>query len=248
MNTVEYPSVEQFRRLAQSSPWRWTTVEFDCVSEYRTPSVHALIRRPGAMRIENAVGEVVETHRAGVPFGGLMVQYSDGTSKPADGRWPTELTPTFDEDGLVSEIPMGDNASFIDFDDPMYLNYQWVAMLDPIELARSPHDHTATDPVVELSELSAVVHHGRPAWQATARPTVNYDARCECCSLLSGAYDFETQLWVPGPPLVVRLDTQTGICVSLRSTETGVHDDYLDVAVNAVDAEMDDSLFAPKGR
>lgn len=246
---ITNPSVEQFRRLAQSSPWRWKTVEFELLPSRHTLPVHAWIRRPGNMRVEDAKGEVVERVCAGVPFADTVVQYSNGACSPAEGRWPSDTSPTFDSDGLVSALPSITDSWLVDYDDPFYENYQWIAMLNPIELTRSAHDHSSTETVTELSEVRAVEHHGRPAWQATVVTTNRYDARCECCALLSGHYDFEADHWVPGPPETVRLDVQTGICVYVGSPgdESTTAPD-LDLTIIAVDARMDDHLFTGGGR
>ncbi|MEW2014561.1 hypothetical protein [Rhodococcus sp. NPDC076796] len=246
---ITTPSVEQFRRLAQSSPWRWKTVEFELLPPHHTLAVHAWIRRPGNMRVEDANGKVVERVRAGVPFAGTVVQYSDGTTRPPEARWPSDTTPTIDSDGLVSALPSITDSFLVDYDDPFYENYQWIAMLNPIEVARSAHDHSSTETVTELSGVRAVEHHGRSAWQATVVTTDRYDARCECCALLSGHYDSETRHWVPGPPVTVRLDLQTGICVYVGpAIDDGTEEPDVDMTILAVDIRMDDSLFVHDGR
>ena len=241
---IESPSVEQFRRLAQSSPWRWTTVEFEFAPSWHTSGVHAWIRRPGSLRVETADGKIDAVECATIPFAGTMVQYSDGVSRQSEARWPSDVTPKFDTDGLVSELPCATDSWLVDWDDPFYQDYRWIAMLNPIELTRSPHDHSSTTTVTDLSEVEVVEHHGRQAWQVLARTTDDYIARCECCPLLSGHYDYEADRWIPGPPVTVRLDAHSGICVYVGPTPDDPTSDYhLDLSIISVDIQLDDSLF-----
>ena len=244
------PSVEQFRRLAQSSPWRWRTVELAFVRAGHTSPVHAWIRRPGYLRVENAAGEVVELSSAAIPFDGRAAVFSNGADADRPSAlWASDTTPVFDADGLVSALPSETDSWFVDWDDPFYENYQWIAMLNPIELTRSPHDHSSAATGTAISEVELVEHGGRQAWEATVCTTPEYDARCECCALLSGYYDFDTGHWVPGPPVSVRLDVQTGICVYVGPTTEGPTDDCdIDVTILAVDEAMDDSMFVRGGR
>ncbi|MDZ7910231.1 MAG: hypothetical protein U5O16_00035 [Rhodococcus sp. (in: high G+C Gram-positive bacteria)] len=148
---IESPSVEQFRRLAQSSPWRWTTVELEFVPPRHTDPVHAWIRRPGSLRVEKADGQIDELVLQATPFANTMVVYSDGESRHPEARWASDTTPEYDADGLVSALPSEADSWLVDWDDPFYENYQWIAMLNPIEIARSPHDHSSTKVCTELS-------------------------------------------------------------------------------------------------
>ncbi len=241
---IASPSIEQFRRLAQSSPWRWRTVEFEFVPARHSSPVHAWIRRPDSLRVETADGEVIELISAAGPFAGTMMVYSNPSGHRPAGRWASDTTPVFDADGLVSELPSETDSWLVDWDDPFYENYQWIAMLNPLELTRSAHDRSFATTRTEVSEVAVVEHHGRPAWESVVRTTEQYDARCECCPLLSGHYDFDADHWVPGPPATVRLDVQTGICVYVGTTTdqpTGGFD--IDVTILSVDDKMDDSMF-----
>ncbi len=245
---IESPSVEQFRRLAQSSPWRWTTVEFEFVPPRQSSAVHAWIRRPGSLRVETADGEIDELCCAADPFAGTTTVYSDGISRQTETKWASDVAPVFDVDGLVSALPSVTDSWLVDWDDPFYQNYRWIAMLNPIELTRSAHDHESTTAFTELSDVQVVDHHGRPAWQVIARTTDEYDARCECCPLMNGHFDYETDHWIPGPPVTVRLDAQTGICVYIGpAPENPTYECDLDLTIIAVDARMDDSLFTRSG-
>ena len=230
-------SADRFRRLARSSPWLWHSLEFRWRIEPDHVR-HAWIRRPGSLRVEDESGSLLEASSAGRPHAGTMVYSSDGTSKPMQGRWPSEIHPTCAEDGLVESVP--DHID-VDYDHPFYEDYHWVAMLNPIELADRVHDRDdrpARVPV-ELHEITRVEHHGRPAWQAMAQPTPAYDPRCDCCPLLAGEFDNETDLWSPGPPSLVRIDEQTGVCVTVEGTAAI----ELDMEILAVDQPLDDELF-----
>ncbi|MFI8568821.1 hypothetical protein ACIGGF_19915 [Rhodococcus sp. NPDC078407] len=246
---IASPSALQFRRLAQSSPWRWTTVEFEFVPARHTSPVHAWIRRPGSLRVETSAGKIVESICAEAPFAGTMTVYSNGDGPQPSARWPSNTSPVLDEEGLVSELPSATDSWLVDWDDPFYENYQWTAMLNPIELTRSAHDRSSTVMSTEISGVTVVEHGGRRAWEATVRTTEDYGARCECCPLLSGHFDFEVDHWVPGPPVTVRLDVQTGICVYVGpTTDDPAEDTDIDVTILAVDETMGDSLFLRSGR
>ena len=233
-------TVERFRRLARSSPWRWQALEFHW-SEYRGARRHAWIRRPGDLRVEDADGELVEVSRGTKPFPGAHYK-SDHGWEPMPGRWPSQIEPVYADDGLVAEVP---DAIDIDYDQPFFGNYHWVAMLNPLELADRVHDRDNQQAVpVELRDLTVVEHHGRPAWQATAQPTAAYDPRCDCCPLLIGEFDYELDAWNPGPPSVVRLDAETGVCVRIVC-EGHV---ALDMEIVGVDRPFADDLFTPPRR
>lgn len=115
-------------------------------------------------------------------------------------------------------------------DAPMYQSYHWVAMLDPLELADGQPDeddpealaaHTAGAPPphgTTISELRAVEHEGRPAWEAILQTTPVYDPRCSCCPLLPGEVadgyeDRRSREGAYAEAYRVRLDVGTGICV-----------------------------------
>ena len=128
----------------------------------------------------------------------------------------------------------------------MFGDYQWVAMLDPVELADGRGRASERRPEgTVLSELAEVTHHGRPAWEALAVPTAEYAPRCPCCPLL-----LHTETAMPPPPDTlrpdvhrVRLDLQTGVCVYV-SEIGGTHEGWtLDVRIQAVDEPMEDALF-----
>ena len=71
-------------------------------------------------------------------------------------------------DGLVDVRP-----AMVLYDAPMYEDYRWVAMLDPVELADG-RDHDTGDPdwpALIIDAVSEVEHAGRPAWEAVVRTT-----------------------------------------------------------------------------
>ncbi|MBF6169890.1 hypothetical protein [Nocardia blacklockiae] len=228
------PTADRFRRLARSSPWRWRTLEFRWWHEDETVR-HAWLRRPGALRVEED-GRAVQAFDDPAPFPGARVYSGDGW-QPMRGRWPSDVAPVYAEDGLVAQAPKDFD---IDYDNPYFENYHWVAMLNPVEFADRVHDlDPPPDPPVELSDLEIVEHRGRVAWQAVARPTAFYNPRCDCCALLSGHLDQDADEWRPGPPSVIRLDEQTGVCVRIEGADSL----GLEVEILAVDDPIDDSLF-----
>lgn len=146
-------------------------------------------------------------------------------------------------------------------DDPMYVNYSWVAMLDPYELADGLDDEApgagitgAGVPGAEVEALREVEHAGRPAWEAFLRPTDSYEPRCGCCSLLRSPHIDELE-W-GGPQLAVypeatrvRLDVGTGVCVLTEALGGSASGAGHDVGIEAVDEPMGEELFvAPRRR
>ena len=98
--------------------------------------------------------------------------------------------------------------------DPMYGNYTWVAMLNPVELSHH----------VEVSELRVDEISGRPAWWASVRALPGYDPTCACCALIwseiSDRYEFDTGdgSWMPAKEKYpdhydIALDVRTGVVV-----------------------------------
>lgn len=129
----------------------------------------------------------------------------------------------------------------IDYDDPMWQSYLWVAMLDPVELS------TGT----VLTDLAATTRHGRETWWARAVAVEGYEPRCSCCLILwsevsdrleFGEAGVRPQRFYPDGWLV-GLDRQTGVVVS--SEPLGGQDQLLGFAVtiHAVGEPLDDALF-----
>ncbi|MBA2308535.1 MAG: hypothetical protein H0W01_04385 [Pseudonocardiales bacterium] len=241
------PTARSFAALARSSPWRWRSVRFvlrrSGYPGYNDSAVRGWIRRPAALRVEQLDGTLITAEAA-----------QGGPGRP----YAVSVDVDLDADGLVTRRP--DRYAW-HHDDPMYQDYQWVAMLDPVELA----DGYDTDggrresaPPVRIDEIREVEHHGRPAWEALMRPTDSYDPRCSCCPLLFSAQSVArsgslAEHMKPADPRYadahrVRLDVGTGICV--RTEEVG--GDFAgrghDVAIETVDEPFPDGLFTAARR
>lgn len=240
------PGPDDFRALARSSPWRFGTLHFTHRAAGDEP-VEAWLRRPGHLEVLAGGERHVET---GVPYTRSILYLEE----PATGlrrllprrrslrpRWwraapgqaprdetvdppvrpPQALEPVRRSDGLVRERPFE-----ADYDDPMWGNYRWVAMLDPVELSHG----------VEVSEVHARERLGRLTWTATVRALPEsaedagdgYNPRCSCCPLLFGAVSqaLETAGGGPRPsedkvagyPSAYRvsLDVETGVVVDVE--------------------------------
>lgn len=230
---------ETFRALARSSPWRWRSVELTrrLVGDAITADheVRAWIERPGRMRVVDHEGNehLVDETPADR---GLVVAVSSSDGSPVEPPAvtvpldPAAPAPVRRPDGLVEERPSGVTVAY---DDPMYENYLWVAMLDPVELSGG----------VDVLSVEQVEREGRDTLAATIRPTTAYDPRCTCCALLFGEVAAGLLRAEGGPEpedrdfadaFAVALDVETGICVKLR--ELGGDDDGagFDVSIAAV--------------
>lgn len=237
------PRPEDFRALARSSPWRFTTVHFTHRAEGESP-VEARLTRPGHLEVSHEGERHVET---GVPYSRSVLyleeprvrsRFLPGWLRPGKRaaepglaprdetgnppiRPPQEVEPRRRPDGLVLERPFE-----ADYDDPMWGNYRWVAMLDPVELSHG----------VEVSEVHARERLGRLTWTATVRALPEsaedagdgYDPRCSCCPLLFGAVSQALEVagggFAPDEAEVstyptaywVSLDVETGIVVDVE--------------------------------
>jgi hypothetical protein len=242
---------EQFRALARSSPWCWSTLRFVMTHRGRKPGPERVwIRRPDRLRVEElATGEVgvsvAEPQTAAVFL--LASEWSRRRARKATRTlpYPTDVTPTYGPDGLVHERPP---RMDVDYDSPNYHLYYGVAVLDPAELADGRSDADGHAPVV-LDELREADHHGRVAWEAVVRPTRYYDPRCPCCPLLhtEGVDELFPNAAEPGFEFAeafrVRLDVGTGVCVEVEEIG-GSHAGWgHDVHIEAVDEPMPDELF-----
>lgn len=212
---------ERFRALARSSPWRWSGLQF---VRTRRPErdrfgtdVRAWVRRPDALRVEDLDGHLVQIELGSAPRTVALLTPGGGRELPL--RRPSSVAPMFGSDGLVRERPSDWD---VDYDDPMFQDYAWVAMLDPVELADGDDGHPGT----MLEGLRTVEHHGRVAWEAIVRPTSVYAPRCSCCALLmsevserrlaeEGGRTQEPSFEVADAHLV-RLDLSTGVCVHIQ--------------------------------
>jgi hypothetical protein len=247
---VPIPSAESFSALARSSPWLWSTLRFTVRwpgDRSRAEELRAWLRRPDKLRVETVGGEfrqVVHQSRATAAV----------LSMPPDGEttrtypWPAQAErPLLRPDGLVEARP-----ARVSYDAPMYRDYSWVAMLDPVELADGIDPDTgATVQSLVVDEVLAVEHAGRPAWEAVVRTTPAYEPRCGCCPLLR-SLEVDVREYGPRSEHVldeypeayrVRLDIGTGVCVltaALGGPEPG---ELHTLGIEAVDEPMDDQLF-----
>ncbi|WP_209313754.1 hypothetical protein [Blastococcus sp. TF02A-35] len=242
------PAPDAFAALARSSPWRWSTLRFTVSwpqNPHRPEAVRAWVRRPDLLRVESAGGELLRAERtrpqtvAGYgPRGGSVHVMTWASQSP-----PPPLRP----DGLVDVRP---ENPLLSYDDPMHNSYDWVAMLDPAELADG-RDQDTWDraPAVAARSVTEVRHAGRPAWEAVVVPTATYEPRCGCCPLLR-TREVDRREW-DGDHLLdryadayrVRLDVQTGVCV-LTEELGGERPGFgHDLRIEAVDEPMADRLF-----
>jgi hypothetical protein len=248
---VPTPSPESFAALARSSPWLWSTLRFTGrgLPDARPTPVRAWLRRPDLLRVETLGGTLLQVVREAGPVSAVLTV--DGGSPAAP---PSQaVTPVFRGDGLV-EVRPGDRWSY---DAPMYQNYRWVAMLDPLELADGiDRASDATVPALDVSTVTEVEHGGRPAWEAVVTTTPAYEPRCGCCPLLrSREVDLLEYADQPDHILAVypeayrvRLDVGTGICVGTQEIGGLTPGAGHDLRIEAVDEPMAADLFRPPAR
>jgi hypothetical protein len=239
------PTIERFRALARSSPWRWSTLRY--VQE-RDPSgrdqnrVRVWIRRPKLARVELLDGTLLRVHR-GEPRTVTPLSRR-GDAPPVTLQVPSEVEVELDDDELVRQRP---GRWRLDTDTVMIGNYYDMAFLDPVELA----DGGDEGPGATIEDLHVVDHRGRQAWEAVLRPTADYDPLCPCCALLLSEQleDAGIDLREDEPDFAypdahrVRIDVATGVCVyneQLGGTRNGSGHD---LAIEAVDEPMGDEHF-----
>ena len=198
------PTAERFARLARSAPYRWRSLAFEGTWGPHVAAVRVRAQQPDRVRVERLDGALLHEGRQG-SLGSSAVLTSGRRAAPYTP--PPAAAPVLDEDGLVltPRRPWDDGPEL-----PMWQDYRFVAVLDPYELSGG----------VEVLELAAVEHGGRPAWQALLRPTAEYSPRCACCPLMRTR---DTDLAEGLEPLagyadahLVRLDVGTGVCVRVR--------------------------------
>jgi hypothetical protein len=238
------PTVDSFRALARSSPWRWRTLHF--THRDAQGQVEAWVRRPLELvvRREDRPDEYV----SGLPYTVSSVRAfrsDEGTSEPPPvepvRRLPHEVAPRLRPDGLVAERP---TDHWLDYDDPMYGNFSWVAMLDPVELS---HD-------VRIEDLRAGEVSGRPVWRAFLVAEDGYAPRCggNCCELLYSEAglmsDFSDdpsrvpEEWrgrVYPDGYDVAIDVPTGVVVCCRPVGGEPGAPWLENDLHEVDADVD---------
>ncbi|WP_051684181.1 hypothetical protein [Blastococcus sp. URHD0036] len=229
------PDADDFRALARSSPWLWSTLRFTFRQTRSAGAVRATLRRPDALRVETIDGTLVQ-----------VVHGRAGAGRPA---------PVLRADGLVAGA-----REYLDRDgDPMWQNYFFVALLDPVELADGQDRETGgpAGPPLRIEDVHEVDHGGRPAWEAVVAATATYEPRCACCSLLHDPcidrleYDDAAQRFadVVYPTATrVRLDVGTGVCVLTEALDGTYAGDGHEVLIEAVDEPTDDALFVEPPR
>jgi hypothetical protein len=202
---VQAPTEDAFRALARSSPWLFTTLHFT-VRRPRRPPVEAWLSRPGRLAVEVDGSRHVVT---GVPYAKAVLTRGGTDATPWVVSPPRDHSPSRRPDGLVDRRP---GRLDVDYDDPLWGSYDWVAMLDPVELSAG----------TRLRQLAATTRSGRETWWASAVGVDGYDPRCSCCPLLWGA---ESERLYAGddapvrpagdyPDWLVGLDRATGVVVS----------------------------------
>ena len=237
---VPSPTPDRFRGLARSSPWRWRALTFDL---QRRPvhgpehTVHATVERGLGVEVRLADGERHENTatRSSVAW------IETGTDRQGVRELPFawELPVEVDADGFVLRRARVSTTS----DDPMWQDYQWVAMLDPVELAdgslRDPvadrDPEAGPPPALDVHRLDASVRRGRETWWAEVTPRPEYSPRCSCCPLLFGRVSEELEALdgattardrQPGftyaSRYLVALDLGTGVCVHVEHLD-GTH-------------------------
>ena len=225
------PTEDEFRALSRSSPWLWRSLHFHFADHNQ--DVEAWVRRPGQLRVRREGQKDLEVDDRGLTrSGSRRVMYATTSRRwslrglgrgrrPRDLpplRWPHEVAPVWRDDGLVTTRP---SHHEVEYGDPMYENYYWVATLDPVELSH----HTSFD------DLREQERSGRRTWWARVRPEEGYEPRCGCCPLLwspvsdrdeyAGGGDARLWTWQPPPGTVypeayqVALDVRTGVVVEL---------------------------------
>src|SRR6476661_6820295 len=136
------PTVDTYRALARSSPWRWTKLHFRHRSDY-PGAAEAWVRRPGELLVRRPGGEPEYVSEAPYSISRVMIRATPGGVVAVDPRVDAEPEPVFRPDGLVESRPDGWH---FEHGDPMWGNYSWTAMLDPVELSHH----------VEVTHLRAV--------------------------------------------------------------------------------------------
>jgi hypothetical protein len=208
--------------------------------------VRAWLRRPDQLRVETPAGDLLQIIREPPLQVGVLTP--DG-GHPQGLPWPVEAEPpVLRADGLVDVRP-----AMVSADAPMYQDYRWVAMLDPVELADGLDRDTGEEwEALTVDAVTEVEHAGRPAWEAVVRPTPYYEPRCGCCPLLRTRTvdlleyaDYPDYVLSAYPDAYrVRLDVGTGVCVSTEDIGGLTPGHGHDLRIEAVDEPMGDTLFA----
>jgi hypothetical protein len=238
-------TVDSFRALARSSPWRWRTLHFSRRGGL-LGDVEAWVRRPGELAVR--VGDGSLEYVTGVPYSSSVLTLAAGPAGSAvvparEERSHRDEGVVLRPDGLVGERPPD---WYLELSDPMWENYTWTAMLDPDELSHH----------VVVEGVQREVRRGRETWRARLVPQPGYAPRCGCCPLLwsevAAVEEYRNEperlarFAAEGYPDAhdVALDVQTGVVVSLEPVGGG-HSSHrgFELEIHAVDSDLDD-VFA----
>ena len=259
---VPSPTPDRFRGLARSSPWRWRALAFDL---HRRPlhgpdhTVNALVERGVGLEVRLADGEQRRDPARRNTVGMTYLGGGDRGRETAELPYAWEVPVEVDGDGFVVRRPRDPMS-----DDPMWQDYQFVAMLDPAELAdgqwRGPVPGPAPDgaldavppPALDVHRLDAVVRGGRQTWWAEVSPRAEYEPRCSCCPLLFGQVSDSLEAAGGGPTALdrnpglvyasaylVALDVQTGVCVHVEHLDGDHAGRGFSVDIHSVDGDVD---------
>lgn len=227
------PTVDDFQALARSSPWRWTALHFRHRATLVEDGVEAWLQRPGRLLVRTADGEehcVVERPGSSRAIGVAVLATTDPDPEAVPG-----IAPELPE---LPELP-GPAYDVAFDDDPMWVNYRWVAALNPVELSH----HVSVDRL----RVEEVV--GRPVWRADVRALPGYAPRCggNCCELIWSEAGRVCEVDDPAeayhPPgfdypdhYDVALDVQTGVVVRCLPVGGSPRSPWLENDILEVDA------------
>jgi len=220
-----------FRNLCRSSPWKWQSLRFEYWDQAfasapapGAPFIRAWLRRPGALRLESP--ERLILHSTTGINDSRDVFYVSATRK----SWllpPHLVTPVYDDRGLVRRRP---EAAY---GEPGFGNGRFSAALDPVELAGNapvPIEFPGSN-ALDIREARYADHEGRPVLEAVVVPNPAYRPA-----------DPAAPLSLPGKSLL-RVDMDTGVCVSSQSLEAETEGYGHWIRIIAVDEYMLDDLF-----
>lgn len=237
MTTPSVPTASRVRALARSAPWRFSTLHFT----HRRSSgeeVEAWLQRPGLLRVRTAEGRIhVVDHRR--PTRTVIGIGERARSRDVPAVLPGDVDVELDDDGFVTHRP--DDLLF-HADDPIWQSYDWVAMLDPVELSAG----------TRIDEVAATTRFGRATWWARMTAVDGYEPRCSCCPLLWGEVSERLEADAGGPTWrasrpdgeypgswLVGLDPETGVVVSTEPLGGDRDDLGFTVRIHEVDGPVD---------
>ena len=237
----DVPDAADFRALAASSPWRFTTMHFT----HRRQGNGGATAEGGPVEawLDRSRHRVVVRTTGGVEVA-EGVPYSGSVSRADSELFASQVGVVLRSDGLVAQRP---EDWHLDHGDPMWQDYRWTAMLDPVELCQG----------VEISDVTTTVLRGRVTWAATCRPLAGvgedwvggYVPRCGCCPLLDSPAARIYEYGPKDPTLAadlatvyrVHLDVGTGIVVDLTPLDD-TEGTSLTNEINDVDVPLDPPL------